>query len=83
MMCLENVADKVAKKLIPAAAKGVNRIADECQKRGLIVRPLAHMNILSPTLVFTRDHVDFAVKTLRESIEAATDSLKTGGYLPR
>ncbi|MBY5983920.1 aminotransferase [Halomonas sp. DP5Y7-2] len=83
MMCLENVADKQTKALIDPEAKIGNRIADECQKRGLIVRPLAHMNILSPTLILTREHVDFVATTLRDSIEAATESLKADGYLPR
>ncbi|ALM51948.1 aminotransferase [Halomonas huangheensis] len=83
MMCLENVADKATRKLIDPEAKIGNRIADECQKRGLIVRPLAHMNILSPTLILSRDDVDFVVQTLRDSIEAATESLKVDGYLPR
>ncbi|MES3677342.1 aminotransferase [Halomonas elongata] len=83
MMCLENVADKTTKELIAPEAKVGNRIADECQQRGLIVRPLAHMNILSPTLILNRDHVDFVVATLRESIEATTASLKADGYLPR
>ncbi|MDR5867356.1 aminotransferase [Halomonas koreensis] len=83
MMCLENVADKTTKDLIAPEAKVGNRIADECQQRGLIVRPLAHMNILSPTLILSREHVDFVVATLRESIEAATASLKADGYLPR
>ncbi|MBB3141554.1 aminotransferase [Halomonas organivorans] len=82
MMCLENVADKATRELIAPEAKVGNRIADECQRRGLIVRPLAHMNILSPTLILTREHVDFVVATLRESIEAATASLKADGYLP-
>ncbi|MDT8894860.1 aminotransferase [Halomonas sp. I1] len=83
MMCLENVADKTTRELIAPDAKVGNRIADECQRRGLIVRPLAHMNILSPTLILTREHVDFVVATLRESIEATTASLKADGYLPR
>lgn len=82
MMCLENVADKTTGELIDPAAKVGSRIADECQKRGLIVRPLAHMNILSPTLILTREDVDFVVQTLRESIEATTESLKVDGYLP-
>ncbi|WP_413614997.1 aminotransferase [Halomonas cupida] len=83
MMCLENVADKTTGELIDPAAKVGNRIADECQERGLIVRPLAHMNILSPTLILTREDVDFVVQTLRASIEATTESLKADGYLPR
>ena len=81
MMCIENVADKTTKELIDPKAKVGNRIADHCQDRGLIVRPLAHMNVLSPPLTLTRDHVDFFVKTLRESILATMEDLKADGFL--
>ena len=81
MMCLENVANKDTKELIDAAAKVGNRIADHCQARGLIVRPIAHMNVLSPPLILTRDDVDFLTATLRESIEATTADLRAEGYL--
>ena len=81
MMCIENVANKETKELInPDAAVG-NRIADHCQARGLIVRPLAHMNVLSPPLTLTKENVDFLVATLRESIEATTQDLKRDGFL--
>lgn len=81
MMCIENVANKETKELInPDAAVG-NRIADHCQARGLIVRPLAHMNVLSPPLTLTKENVDFLVSTLRESIEATTEDLKRDGFL--
>ncbi|UTW12878.1 aminotransferase [Marinobacterium rhizophilum] len=81
MMCIENVANKDTKELISPEAKVGNRIADHCQARGLIVRPLAHMNVLSPPLTLTREHVDFMVATLRESIEVTTTELKAEGYL--
>ena len=42
-----------------------------------------HHQILSPTLILSREDADFVVETLRESIEAATESLKVDGYLPR
>ncbi len=81
MMCIENVANKESKELInPDAAVG-NRIADHCQARGLIVRPLAHMNVLSPPLTLSKENVDFLVKTLRDSIQATTEDLKRDGYL--
>jgi adenosylmethionine-8-amino-7-oxononanoate aminotransferase len=81
MMCIENVADKKTKELINADASVGNRIADHCQARGLIVRPLAHMNVLSPPLTLTRENVDFLVQTLRQSIEATTADLRADGYL--
>ncbi|RBO84171.1 aminotransferase [Marinomonas aquiplantarum] len=81
MVCVENVANKESKELIDPEAQVGNRIADHCQKRGLIVRPLAHMNILSPPLTLSKDNVDFLVSTLRESIVETMKDLKKDGYL--
>ncbi|WP_204902961.1 hypothetical protein [Microbulbifer mangrovi] len=58
-----------------------NRIADHCQARGLIVRPLALMNVLSPPLTRNKENIDFLVATLRESTEATMADLKAEGYL--
>jgi adenosylmethionine-8-amino-7-oxononanoate aminotransferase len=79
MMCVENVADKETKELLPAEAHIGNRIADHCQKRGLIVRPMAHLNVLSPPLILTKEQIDTMVAILRESITAATDDLVREG----
>lgn len=79
MMCIENVADKETKELLPAEAHIGNRIADHCQKRGLIVRPLAHLNIISPPLILTKEQIDTMVAILRESITAAMDDLVREG----
>ncbi|MEO2044643.1 MAG: aspartate aminotransferase family protein, partial [Nitrospinaceae bacterium] len=57
------------------------RIANHCQNRGLIVRPLAHMNVLSPPLVMTRKEVDKMVNILRESIIETISDLSNDGYL--
>ncbi len=81
MMCIENVANKETKELIDPAAKVGNRIADHCQERGLIVRPLAHMNVLSPPLTLSKENIDFLVSTLRESIEATMADLKEEGFI--
>lgn len=79
MMCVENVADKETKELLPPAARIGNRIAEECQKRGLIVRPIAHLNVLSPPLILSREQIDFVVETLREGIRATMDGLVREG----
>ena len=79
MMCIENVADKETKELLPAEAKIGNRIAEHAQKRGLLVRPIGHLNVLSPPLILTRSHVDYVVSTLRESIQATMDDLVREG----
>lgn len=81
MMCIESVADKCSKELIPADANVGKRIANECQKRGLIVRPIAHLNVLSPPLIWDTDTVDKVVNILRESIISTTESLIKDGYI--
>jgi len=48
---------------------------------GLIVRPIAHQNVMSPALVIDRAGIDFIVSTLRESIVAATRQLEREGVL--
>jgi len=75
MMCIENVADKETKELLPPEADVGGRIARHCQERGLIVRPLGHLNIMSPTLILTREQVDSFVAILRDSIKATQDDL--------
>ena len=79
MMCVENVANKETKELLPAEVHIGNRIADHCQKRGLIVRPIAHLNVLSPPLILTKEQIDTMVAILRESITATMDDLVREG----
>ena len=81
MHCVENVADKKTKELLPAEASIAKRISEHAQERGLIVRPVAHLNIISPPLTLTREQIDFLVDALRDSIEAATVDLVREGYL--
>jgi putrescine---pyruvate transaminase len=81
MNCVEYVADKETKALLPAEANIARRIAVHGQKRGIIVRPIAQLNILSPPLTLDRAQIDFLVDALRESAEAATADLVSEGYL--
>ncbi len=80
MMCIENVADKKTKALLPDEAHVGDRIANACQKRGLLVRPIAHLNVLSPPLVLTKTQIDFLTDTLREAIIETMDELERDGF---
>ena len=75
MLCVENVKDKKTKELFDASVNIGKRIAVHCQSRGVIVRPIGHLNVLSPPLTLSRDEIDILVSTLRESIEATMDDL--------
>jgi len=75
MLCVENVANKQTKELLPEEVGIGKRISDHCEKRGLIVRPLGHLNVISPPLTLTRDEIDELVEILKVSIEATADDL--------
>ena len=79
MMCVENVKNPQTKELFDADIAIGDRIAAHCQKHGLIVRPIAHLNVLSPPLILTRDEVDDVVSILRRGILAAMDDLVREG----
>jgi adenosylmethionine-8-amino-7-oxononanoate aminotransferase len=69
MMCVEFVADKAGKVPFPEDFAIGKVIATACQRRGLLVRPMGHLNVMSPALTITKEEVDFVVDTLRAAIE--------------
>ncbi len=81
MMCVEFVKDPATKELFDEELDIGKRIANQADARGLIVRPIVHLNVMSPPLTMTRDDVDFVVRTLRESIEATVAELRSEGHL--
>jgi putrescine---pyruvate transaminase len=80
MICVENVGDKTSKAPLPDAAHESKRISNACEEMGLIVRPLGHLNVMSPPLTITESDVDFVADTLTRAIERITDELVREGY---
>ena len=76
MMCIENVADKNSKELLPQEAAVGERIARAAEQRGVLVRPIGHLNVLSPPLILTRAQIDTLTEVLRESIAEVTAELQ-------
>ena len=81
MMCVEYVCDKSTREPFAEAANISRRIAQHCESRGLLVRPLGHLDIMSPPLIFTRGDCDFLVDTLREAIGEVTLELEREGFM--
>ena len=79
MMCIENVKDAKTKEIFDAEVKIGDRIAAHCQRLGLIVRPVAHLNILSPPLILDHANVDEVVGILRKGIENTMSDLVSEG----
>ena len=68
MMCVEYVADKATRARLPDELQISRRISERCEAMGLLVRPLGHLDILSPPLIITRAEVDFIIDTLGNAI---------------
>jgi adenosylmethionine-8-amino-7-oxononanoate aminotransferase len=51
-------------------------IDQECQKRGLILRPIINMCVFSPPLIITEAEIHQMFDILTEGIEAATSLAK-------
>lgn len=73
MMGIEFVRDKATKA--PFEADVGQRVARHAQARGLIVRPLGSMAVLSPPLILTELQIAAIAETLRDSIAATVEDL--------
>lgn len=81
MACVEFVANKQSKELFPDAVNIGEKIHLRAQAKGLLVRPIGHLNVMSPPLVITHAQVDEIVETLRLSIlETAAELTHSGEY---
>jgi len=79
MQGLEFVKDKETKEAFDLEANIGGRISKHAQQRGLIVRPLGHMAVLSPPLILGQSEIDFIGDTLAASIKAAMDDVTREG----
>lgn len=68
---IQLVKDKATKLIPEPAEKWPAKVASECRKQGVIVRPLPSVGTLaiSPPLVITRAEIDVLVSTLKQSID--------------
>ena len=80
MLCVENVADKATKVPLPDEANESKRISDVAEAMGLLVRPIGHLNVMSPPLIITEGQVDFIAETLEKAIARVTDDLVREGF---
>ncbi len=80
MLCVESVADKATKAVLPDAANESKRISNAAEAMGLLVRPMGHLNVMSPPLVITEGQVDFIAETLERAIVQVTDELVREGF---
>lgn len=80
MVCVENVASKLTKEPLPDGVNESKRISDAAEAMGLMVRPIGHLNVMSPPLTITKGQVDFVVETLERAIRRVADELVREGH---
>ncbi|MEI6096774.1 MAG: aminotransferase [Alphaproteobacteria bacterium] len=80
MLCVENVANKATKAPLPDSVGESKRISNMAESLGLLVRPIGHLNVMSPPLIITESDVDFIAETLEKAIAHVTDDLIREGH---
>ncbi len=79
MACIECVADKQTKAPMPKEWDVGQRIIEQTMPRGLLVRPMGHLIVMSPPLIITKAQVDEMVDILRAGIAATAEELRRDG----
>lgn len=79
MMALELVRDKETKETFDDDIMISRRIYKHCKSRGLMLRPIGPLLVLSPPLSFDKEAMDQTVAILDESIKATLNDLRKEG----
>ncbi|MBX2868868.1 MAG: aminotransferase class III-fold pyridoxal phosphate-dependent enzyme [Acidiferrobacterales bacterium] len=75
MMGIEFVKDKTSREPFEQESNIGSMVAQHAQRRGLIVRPLGSMAVLSPCLTLNAQQIDKVVSILQESIAAVSNEI--------
>ena len=81
MVGVELVTDKSTKVGFDATVGSAQRVFKRCLTKGLIVRPVGNVIILSPPLIFTEQHCRQVAATLYDSINETAVELQVAGLL--
>ena len=81
MLAIEYVKDKALKVSFDEEVMIGKRVYHHCKNRGLILRPIGPINVLSPPLTYDQNAIDRTVAIVRESILATQADLQKEGLL--
>ncbi|MFT6958266.1 MAG: putrescine aminotransferase [Halieaceae bacterium] len=82
MVGIELVQDKGRKQSFAGEVNVTSRLFKHCLERGLVVRPVGDVVVLSPPLIMSKEQIDSLVNILRESIDSLSAQLREEGFLP-
>ncbi len=81
MQCVEYVSNKETKAHLADDINISKRISNVCELNGLLVRPIGHLDVMSPPLTLSIKQADFIVDTLGNAIEEVAANLKREGLI--
>ena len=81
MVGIELVADKSTKVGFDGSVGSAQRVFKRCLNKGLIIRPVGNVIVLSPPLIFTQEHCRQVAATLYDSINETAAELKVAGLV--
>jgi adenosylmethionine-8-amino-7-oxononanoate aminotransferase len=81
MVGIELVANKRLKRGFEATVGSSQRVFKRCLNRGVIVRPVGNVIVLSPPLIFTEEHCRQVAATLYDSINETVAELRVAGLV--
>jgi adenosylmethionine-8-amino-7-oxononanoate aminotransferase len=81
MVGIELVSNKQNKTGFYATVGSSQRVFKRCLNRGVIVRPVGNVIVLSPPLIFTEEHCRQLAATLYDSINETAAELKVAGLV--
>ena len=81
MAGIKLVANKSTKEGFDASVGSAQRVFKRCLNKGLIIRPVGNVIVLSPPLIFTHEHCKQVAATLYESINETAAELKVAGRI--
>lgn len=70
MIAVEMVKDQGTKEAFEPNDEYPQLISEACQKRGIVIRCIVNKLIISPPLIFTREHADLLADTLEDAFRA-------------
>jgi adenosylmethionine-8-amino-7-oxononanoate aminotransferase len=81
MAGIELVADKSSRQGFDGTVGAAHRVFKRCLNRGIIVRPVGNVVVLSPPLTFSEAHCQQLATTLYDSINETAAELKVAGLV--
>lgn len=81
MIGIELVADRNSKEGFAPDAESAMRVFKRCMNRGVVVRPIGNLIVISPPLTLTQEQCDEIITALYESVEEVAAEFRVAGLV--